>query len=163
VSISFAEQDITKRVYVSFRIRSDKLDPTEITTRLGIQPSRAWAKGEKYLGKIGDPVNRKISEVWRPRPWGVWDIHTEEQGDIREARQHILNLVNILEPHKEALRYYLERPDEYTISFYSYFEPLDGVGSYVIPSELLVRMAELSHFVEFQFFHVESAREENEL
>jgi hypothetical protein len=149
--INFSEENITFRVYLDFRIRSDQLNPKEITEHLGINPSRAWAKGEEHLSKRRDPITKEMQQVWLKYPWGMWTISTEGLAIPKQVEKHILYLIDLLEPRKDKLDRYLLQKTEYSISTYIWWEPFEGHGTYEISSETLLRISALSHYIEFGF------------
>ena len=150
-TISFNEEDNTKKAYVDFRIRSDILNPQEVSQELGVTPTRAWEKGEKYLGKARNPDTKEFYTEWHEQPWGMWHLNTEKiVSDVR-VEKHILYLIGLLEPKKEQLAKYLAHKKDYSIDFLIHWEPFDDWGSYSVNSDLLARMAALCHEVEFAF------------
>ena len=150
-NISFDESDAVKNLYVVYRIRADDLIPQTVTAELGIHPTVAYQKGEKFIGKKYDPKAKKDIEVIRGHPFSVWDVNSESQQGLRRVTDHIMYLLDILEPHSEQIQRYLNQNEKYIISFYVRWEPHGEHGSYVIPGELLKRMGNLCHFVEFSF------------
>ncbi len=150
-TISFAEEDNSKKVSIDFRIRSDILRPQEISNQFGILPTKAWAKGEKFQSKRRDPKTKQVCVEWRERPWGMWHLDTENLVSELKVEKHILYLLDRLEPKKSQLAEYLERQNDYSISFYIHWEPLNDWGSYELDSSLLSRMSTLCHYVEFAF------------
>jgi Domain of unknown function (DUF4279) len=159
--VDFSEEKNTKSAFVDFRMRLGDLSPTEVTKRLRIQPSIAWAKNEQYLGKTREPVTGNIAPIWRARPWGMWIINTKEAVHVKKVESHVIYLLNLLEPAQEQVKHYLERCEANSISFYIHWQPIDEWGSYELPSALLGRMAQLSHYVEFQFDCNASSMDEN--
>jgi hypothetical protein len=153
-------QDITfhesnaKLLFIDFRIRSDILIPSEITDDLGVEPTRAWAKGEKYLGKIFDPETKKVMSHWHERPWGIWGLDTKTAVQVRKVEHHVSYLLNILEPKQDKIRHYIE-VDKYLVSFYIWWETTTGHGSYEIPAIQLERLGRLCQYVEFGFLYTE--------
>ena len=150
-NISFDEADAVKNLFVVYRIRADDLIPHTVTSELNIQPTVAYQKGENYIGKKYDPTAKKDKEEIRRRSFSVWDVDLTSQHHLKRVKDHIEYLLNILEPHSQQLKRYLELNEKYVISFYIRWEPYGEHGSYIIPSELLVRMERLCHFVEFSF------------
>ncbi len=148
INISFEENDNTKFVGASYVIRSDILIPDTITSELDLQPTHAFAKGEKYLGKVYDPQTKITTDVWRERPWGVWRIDTNALDLSLKVEDHILYLLSVLEPKRNRINYYLENKEEYTVSFYIERESLNP-SSIEIMSKTLERMSMLCHYSEF--------------
>jgi hypothetical protein len=149
--ISFAEEDSAKRVYVDFSICSDILIPQEITNRLGILPTRTWAKGDRYEGRGRDPRTKKFYKEWRERPSGIWGLDTESSVKELRVEKHILFLLNLLEPSEKQIEYYLQQRENYRISFLIHWQPYGDWGSYVVDNNILQRMSALCHYIEFEF------------
>ena len=106
--IYFDEDQNTKKTYVDFRIRSNTLIPQEVSYNLGVKPTKAWAKGERYLSKAFDPQTKKISSIWHLRPWGMWHLDTKNTLPDKKVEKHILYLLSIIEPKIDNLDYYLK-------------------------------------------------------
>jgi hypothetical protein len=153
--VSLREEDAVKVAHVDFCIRSDSLDPKAITLRLGIKPTRSWAKGEKYTGKAFNPKTRKVVQVRRTHPWGIWALNSAYLSSAKRVEQHVLCLLRKLEPKKALLQRYLADHKRYALRFVIWWEPLDAVGSYSLSSDVLKRMARLSHCTEFDFIGTE--------
>lgn len=149
--ISFDEDIVAKTVYVDFGIRSDVLDPQSVTTMLEIQPTRAWAKNEVYSGKTRDLATQQVVGVLRKRPWGIWAIDSKAFTASKRVEAHILYLLNLLEPRQAQINFFVNRPEEYAVSFYIHWEPKSGHGSYEISNATLGKMAALCHYTEFSF------------
>ena len=160
--ISFAEEDATKHVHISFSVRSDILDVKLFTDELGIKPSMAFSKGEKYLGKYKNINSGKIEKRWETRYTGIWRLSTKGVLECKSVEPHLLYLLDILEPKRNAIEKYLCDSKNYHIRFYIWWEPFDGHGSYRISKDSLRRMSVLSHDVEFGVvYHLED--EENQV
>jgi len=111
-NISFDEIDAVKKLFVAYRIRADDLIPQTVTSELCIQPTVAYQKGEKYVGKKYDSVARKDIEETRGRPFSVWDVNSESQHHLKRVKDHIEYLLNILEPHSLQIKRYLEQSEK---------------------------------------------------
>jgi hypothetical protein len=74
--ISFAEKDNVKEARIIYAIKSDILIPTNFTNLLSIQAEESYAKGDKYPGKIYDPVKKVASDTVSIHPFGLWSIDT---------------------------------------------------------------------------------------
>lgn len=152
--ISFDEVDQVKDTFVTYRIRSDKVDPKNITFNLGIQPTKSYTVGDKYLGKAIDPETKNTIKVWRKQPFNLWDLSSEGlYPSKKRVEEHIVSLLNIIEPHQEQIFKLLSQKEEYIVSFYIRWEPIVSHGSYQIPGELLQRIGVLCHFVEYSFIY----------
>ncbi len=149
--------DQTDEVHVSFSIRSDLLEPGVISNELEIVPSWAFSKGESYIGKSLHPQTKEIIREKRQYPWGVWGLDTRSMTINRDVNEHLIFLLNILEPKKEKLAKYLSLFDEYSIGFSINWQSKgDCTGSYEINSLLLSRITSLCHYVDFSFLELES-------
>jgi hypothetical protein len=146
----FDYNSVVKHVHIDYCIRSDFLDPVQVTEELGIKPSRAWAKGERYLSKVYSPKSKTVKENWKQRPWGIWALETKNLA-TKDAEEHLVYLLNLLEPKKEVIRKYMADKEKHTVRFYIWWEPFDGHGSYAISNEILERAATLCHYIEFGF------------
>jgi hypothetical protein len=149
--------DPTDGTRVGFSIRSEILVPGVISTELEIAPSWAFSKGESYIGKSLHPQTKEIIRVKRQYPWGVWGLDTRSMKNNRNVNDHLLFLLNILEPKQERLAKYLSLVDEYSIGFSIHWQSKgDCTGSYEINSLLLSRISSLCHYVDFSFLGLES-------
>jgi hypothetical protein len=149
--LSLDEIDAVNRLFVVFRIRGDDLNTQTVTSDLNIPPTRVYQKGEKFVGKKYDPIAKKRVKEIHIHHFSVWDVSSESQQDLKRVKEHIEYLLNILEPHSQAINRYLEQNEKYVISFYIRWEPKGEHGSYRVPGDLLGRMAKLCHFTEFSF------------
>lgn len=156
--VSFNEEDTTKLAFVDFRIRSDILDPVVLTKEIGYKPTRAWARDEEYIGKTMDPKTKKVSRLKRKKPWGMWAIDTGELMTSKRVEEHALFLLDILEPKKDKINNYLKRKNQYVISFYIRWEPVETGGSYEVASKTLRRMTSLCHYFEFNFLDFRNSK-----
>jgi Domain of unknown function (DUF4279) len=145
--ISFEEEDNTKSIRVTYRIRSDIIVPETITSELGLQPSDSFIKGDKYLGKVRDPNTKVITSIGRVRPWGIWKIDSRGLDKSLKVEDHIVYLLEILEPRSNQIRKYLDNK-LYVISFHIRRETLDSYSSFEISSNLLERMSRLCNYIE---------------
>ena len=142
----------TDVVEVCFIMRSDYLQPSVITDELGIEPAWSFAKGESYTGRSLIPETKEIISVQRQRPWGIWAIDTKLLVKEKKVHEHIVYLLNMLEPKTEKLIKYLEQNEKYQIGFTIEWSPVEGFfGSYEINSQILMRMSKLSHYIKFSF------------
>jgi hypothetical protein len=152
---SFGEDNV-KHMRIIYRIRSEDLDPGSITRELNIEPTYAYTKGEKYIGKAFDPQAKRRIEVIRERSRGAWDIVLEEKAPTRKRVEgNILDLLELLEPRIEKIQALLKDVPKYAISFYVNIEVNGGVGTFTLSSDILERMARLSHFTEYGFLSIE--------
>jgi len=133
-------EDPDYQVDVSFSLRSELLVPNEVTMRLGIQPSRAFAKGESYQRRTGV----------RQHPWGLWVLSTEGKLSTNIAKDHAEYLANILEPKRAVISSYLEDPN-YIVSIRIDWQTKYAEGGYTLPSRLLARLGLLCNDFDMVF------------
>jgi transposase len=78
------------RMHVEFTLTAIGLDPKEITSRIGIRPTKTWRKG--------DQIQKSLLKFKHDG----WSISTKENdGDIG---LHIKQLMDQLKPHKTKLK-----------------------------------------------------------
>jgi hypothetical protein len=74
--------------HATFRLLGDALDPEEVTRLLGIKPSFARRKGEKY----GNPERPVMSRT------GIWALESEKSIMSAELGSHLELLLSQLVP-----------------------------------------------------------------
>jgi hypothetical protein len=79
------------QTYTTLRIYPEQLDPTEVTARLGIQPSDWQRRGEARK-----PGNR-------PAKLHGWFLSSDGAVDSRDVRRHLDWLLALLEPKTDAV------------------------------------------------------------
>ena len=86
------------RYRVSFRIKHPNIDPSEITYRLGIEPSSSWKVGDPIVGKNGEirEGTRKQS-FWRYQPHKEQRLLSSEQ----YLEDYLEKITESLTVHKE--------------------------------------------------------------
>jgi hypothetical protein len=146
----FGKSEEVKNISVDFLIRSDNLDPVKITQEFQIQPTRSWAKGDKHLGKKLDLKTREIVDAWYTRPWGIWGINSDNEVHTLKVEDHIIYLINLLEPKSELLNHYIFQREKYIVRFNILYHSFGGHGGYFISSELLKRLGQLCQYIEFR-------------
>jgi hypothetical protein len=68
------------RYCVAFRISHPNIDPSEITSQLGIEPSSAWKVGDPIVGKNGEFKEGVRNEsFWRYQPHKEFRLHSSDQ------------------------------------------------------------------------------------
>ena len=158
-NINFTDTKTIKAVSIDFIIKSDFLEPAEITKKLGIKPTRAWAKGDKYLGKTKNVEKDIIEECWREKPWGIWAIDTNKIIKSKSIKKHIELILNMLIPKKVVIKEYINDKSKYNICFYILLETYNENDGFELESDILKKMSDLSHYVEFRFIFNEPNNE----
>ena len=77
-----------KMAFATLRFTGDRLDPDSISAILGVQPTKAYRKGESYLAgpRAGYVVGRT----------GVWVLATDGMVDSAELDRHLEHLVGLI-------------------------------------------------------------------
>src|SRR5437870_928261 len=75
-------------VFATLRFSGDHLDPDRITAILGVQPTKAYRKGERYLAgpRAGYVTGRT----------GVWVLASDSVVNSAELDRHLEHLVNLI-------------------------------------------------------------------
>jgi hypothetical protein len=149
--LSFDENDNIREVYLVYRIQSDFLDPIDVSNELGIKPDRAFFKGQKYISKSWNPDTRKVVKVQAKHDLGIWNYSTKNKINSKRVEDHILFLVNLLEPARPFIEKLLNQPDIYSISIFIKCSPLGENGGYQVKNSIIIRIAKLCHFFDFWF------------
>ncbi len=98
----FGEQNDLVDCHVDLRISGEHLVPGEITSILGIEPTRAWAKGDGFQSKGGT----------RNRPWGMWHLTTQDDNS-KSLESHCERLLGLLKGREGAIKALVARGDVY--------------------------------------------------
>jgi hypothetical protein len=80
--------DGTIRTFATFRVVGDKLDPSEITNLLHVNPTLAYARGERY--RAGDQAGTLVGKT------GVWYLSTDGVINSSKLSDHIFPLFAVL-------------------------------------------------------------------
>lgn len=146
-----SDLEATRELHVSFYIKGgDVMVPEQITQQLGIRPRYSYAKGDKIIPRKGKPPERSAGQ-----PWGFWRISTQGIVDSVYIEDHLRYLLDLLEPQKERLADYLNKPEDYAISFRIWRKALGMAGQIDISSFYLGRICQLCHSVTFHYAGVE--------
>jgi hypothetical protein len=91
----------SERAFATFRVAGDKLDPDELTKLLGIHPTLAYAKGQRYSTGPHSPDLKGRT--------GVWFVSTDHQVQSSRLADHIRWLLDEVEPHKTQLKRFIDQ------------------------------------------------------
>src|SRR4051794_20903363 len=78
-------------LYAYFKVVADDFDPSEITSRVGIQPTESW--------KRGDICPRTLRE----RNYSRWSLYSRLSRD-QELEAHVNDVLTQLDSNPEAFR-----------------------------------------------------------
>lgn len=131
-------------VDVSFRIHSDRLDPTEVTAQLGLIPDMAYIKGE--LSPPGSVTGRSY-----PYRTGMWLVETPLPRTA-ELDAHLRALLDLLGSKVAMIHAF--KAQGYTIDFYcGLFLESDNEGL-ALSAETLARVAALGAELDLDIYAV---------
>lgn len=140
-------------IIADYCLKGDNFDPHHHLDHLKILEARSWKKGEKYKGKERN-VQKQIVEVERVRPFGIWGIDSKGLGNSKSVEEHILYILEKIEPHKKFLKKFIDDNPDLGPRFYIYYEmdkTEQDVGAYEIKSDLLKRITDICDYIEFKF------------
>jgi len=123
---------------VSFRIISEKLDPSEITKILNTQPDTAHKKGDP---NIKTTKKGKLS-YYSPFEIGLWSIDTKKP-EYETLENHINGLLTLIEPYKNNIIEFSKKGYK-TNMFCGIFSNGCVQPGFDINSEVLKKLGELN-------------------
>jgi len=82
------------RTYATLRIFSENLDPTDVTSRVGITPTAVHVRGDRRGGNAA------------PYRHGMWSLSTMAFESL-DVREHIDQLLDMIEPAERVLAKYV--------------------------------------------------------
>jgi hypothetical protein len=123
------------RTWASFRVSGDRLDPDAVTEQLHLAPDLARAKGQRW--------SYPNSSKERTQPTSVWILKSTPHVNASELENHLVFLLDAIEPHRAALAAVLE---EYgaEADFYCLWQTHDGSGGLSITPDSLRRIADIN-------------------
>ena|SRR5712691_3539160 len=134
--------------FATLRFSGDRLDPDRITAILGVQPTKGYRKGERYLAgpRAGYVTGRT----------GVWVLATESVVDSAELDRHLEHLVDLIfrgparEERLEQLHELMSR-DEVKADVSCFWRGDPGTGPPLVPEDVISRFHELPAEIETDF------------
>jgi hypothetical protein len=126
-----------ERVFVSFGVRGDNLDPVQVTQLLGIQPSRSYARGEKYITRVS-----RTQTGERVHPVGVWQISSETAVVSDGIQEHLDYIADLIGPKHNEIGLLLTDPSIY-VDVRLWVESMESVHSFTLRSESVLCLAAL--------------------
>lgn len=91
----------SERTFATFRVAGDNLVPDDLTAVLGIHPTQAYAKGQRYSRGPRSPDLRGRT--------GVWLLSSDGQVKSNHLTDHIEWLLNRIAPNRAKLKRFIER------------------------------------------------------
>ena len=137
---------VSHETHADFGFRSELLDVRKITKLLGIEPTRAWNKGDLFESRTGIYA----------RPWGVWGLWTVDMVRDREIGPHIERMLHELEPKVDIIRRIAQDMQATRLIYFWWNSPGPTAG-YSVPSPMMLRLCALCDTLNFTFrYHEES-------
>lgn len=115
-------------------------DPTEITNRLGVQPSTSWSKGEVH------------PRTGLERNFSRWSLCSRLRRDM-PLEAHILDVLTQLEDNAEGFLAITDELDGW-IQLVGYFP--DDYPGFTLSSEIVARLARYHLSVDFDLYNFSS-------
>ena len=131
---------------ICFSLTDEHLDPDTITKALGVQPDRAWSKGDQRGRRMDPPTENRL-----PRhTFGGWELNAS-CSPYDEFEDQLEQLLNQIEALPDAVHDYILRYDGILIVGYSSAEV--SLGFYLSPQSIQ-RMAALKLSIVFDIYPV---------
>jgi Domain of unknown function (DUF4279) len=119
------------RTWATLRISGDRLDPDNVTTRLGIAPSRSHKAGDRH-GEQG-------RMIWKH---GQWSLTSQGVIESTDLELHIEWLLDRIEPMHEKLQEITQQPDV-TADIFCFWESESVNAGIDLAPSLMGRVASL--------------------
>jgi predicted ATP-dependent Lon-type protease len=98
------------KTQISFSVKTDVIEPDEITKELGFEPNRFFKKGDIFTSKYSSRIGHK--------QWSLWTIDSAwTQLKEETVRHHIEYFKEILLPKVDILKRYKE-DNRFELSFW---------------------------------------------
>jgi hypothetical protein len=141
IKVFLGEQDEVRKCNVSLRIAGDKLVPTQISSALGLVPTKSFEKGQEYVSKSG----RILSH-----PMGMWHLSTEDSPS-KSVEHHCHLLLDLLKGKEEPIRR-MRESGLYRVSITCWWDSNGiGHGSFNVLSKTLAQLSAFCDDFEFYF------------
>jgi uncharacterized protein DUF4279 len=141
IKVFLGEQNEVERCNIAFMIAGETLDPNFLTQTLRLEPTHAWAKGDRHLGKSGRDLLR---------PMGHWSLSTEAF-ESKSMEKHCRHLIDLLGERESIVRE-LRSSGKYRVSISIWWQVGEtGHGSFNLLSETISCLALASYCDDFEF------------
>ena len=141
---------------IDFAVRAETLQSNEITRLLGVIPTRAFEKGDPYVGREKS-AEGAFREVERVRPWGVWHFSTAGLVKDNSVESHGIFLLDKLEPAKERIRR-LTNDGEYRVVLNIWYV---GPSGFTVSGSVMARLAELCEEITITCWEVDEVEKQD--
>ena len=141
IKVFLGEHDAVQRCHIALIFAGETLNPQYLTQFLRLEPTYAWAKGDRHIGKSGRDLRRPI---------GHWSISTKDLAS-KSIQTHCQQLLTLLEGREPAIKELRSR-GEYRISMSIWWQVGEiGHGSFNLLSETMAQLAKYCDDFEFHF------------
>lgn len=138
--MNLPENPNCQKTYAAFRLLGDLLNPIEITSRLGIIPSKAFAKGQVW-DKAGI----------RNCATGIWKLSSKGHLETTSLENHLIFLLEQLEPITSGI---IQSIGELSLQadFFCYWLSATGHGGPILSPTVLRRISNLQASLSLDFY-----------
>jgi hypothetical protein len=133
------------QTWASFRIWGRGVEPSELASRLNINPSQ--------VHRAGDP--RGKNKIWTDNFWG---LTSQERLSSTNLEEHIIWLLDQLAPAQAALLALLAQPDVHA-DIFCYWESATGHGGPEFSPSIMRRLGELNLKLGLDIYFSDAAHE----
>jgi hypothetical protein len=119
-----------QKTHVTFRLMGPTLDLSQVTSVLGLEPSKAFAEGEK------------VENLTHPSRPVIWMLSTQALVSSTSLEKHLRFLLDKLEPRSARLLE-LVREQSLEMDFFCYWLSATGHGGPELSAETLSRIGAL--------------------
>lgn len=128
------------RIDVSFGVSGDELVPSALSSRLGLQPDWAFAKGEEFQSPTG--VHQ--------RHHGVWAIASKSHISSDDLADHIRYILETLDPVRDVVNEIKQDPSS-RVSVGIWWEPEGEQGGYTLKAATVATLCQYCDEIDFYF------------
>ena len=123
------------RTEITFGLIGDHLSVGEVGQSIGIEPTRAFEKGDFFIGS--QRIEGKMVDIERQRPRGVWQLSTLATVKTDIIVDHAESLLSQLEPKADAINTLKESQSLFSRISICHV----GGGTFELPSDIMKRIA----------------------
>jgi hypothetical protein len=134
------DPDSENEAHATFRLLGDALDPEEVTRLIGIEPSFARRKGDKY-GSRERPV---VSQT------GIWALESEKSVAGPDLNAHLRFLLSQLGSKTSTVKELVRQG--LSADLLCYWMSGTGQGGPILEPETIRRVADLGVCLNFDFY-----------
>ena len=135
------ENPACRETRAKFFVVGVNVNPDVLTERLGVTPTKAYAKGDAYTSKAGPRV----------REFGQWRVESSHLIKSTSTEKHAQAILKALESKKQLIQEYIKNSTD-RVGISIYWEATDtAYGGFTLKSDTLRRLTDLCSEVDFRF------------